>query len=162
MYKRLWLKLTFLLGAICFVAPCWANHNYLIIIDKGKRTLTLLDGSNVVSHTSVSLGRNPIGHKIKEGDNRTPEGKYYVAIKKPNSRFRKSLILSYPNKQDIENAKSRGVNPGSGICIHGESNRFSFFRKARNWTRGCIAVKNKVIDELYNLVNVGTPVIIKP
>ena len=32
----------------------------------------------------------------------------------------------------------------------------------RNWTRGCIAVNNAEMDDLWRLVADGTPIVIKP
>ncbi len=112
----------------------------------------------------ISLGANPIGHKIKQGDNKTPEGKYSISFKNPQSRGYKSLKISYPNNQDRENAQRLGVNPGGDIFIHGlwwptqdPKNHWK-----DNWTRGCIAVNNDEIDEIYSHTPLNVEIEILP
>ena len=71
---------------------------------------------------NVAFGANPKGHKLQEGDERTPEGKYILDYKKTDSAFYKSIHISYPNEQDRKKAKEKGVNPGGAIMIHGQKN----------------------------------------
>lgn len=112
----------------------------------------------------ISLGANPIGHKIKEGDNKTPEGTYYISYKNPNSRGYKSLKISYPNEQDKQNAKALNVNPGGDIFIHGlwwaEQDPKNHWKD--NWTRGCIALNNQEIEEIFNHTENNTEITILP
>ena len=113
----------------------------------------------------VTFGANPKGHKLQEGDERTPEGKYILDYKKVDSAFYKSIHISYPNEQDRKKAKEKGVNPGGAIMIHGQKNGFGwlyFISRFINWTDGCISVSNKAMDEIWESVEVGTPIEIKP
>jgi murein L,D-transpeptidase YafK len=149
-----------------------------IIVKKAQRELQVLAGDEPIRHYRVALGFAPRGHKRQEGDGRTPEGQYYVARKNPDSRFFMSLGLSYPNLRDAEKAyfdgrvswaqyqavaraiRSHGLPPsntplGGMIFIHGAGAR-------PDWTKGCIALDDRDIRELYRLVEVGTPVIIQP
>lgn len=112
----------------------------------------------------ISLGANPTGNKVKQGDNRTPEGTYYISFKNPNSRGYRSLKISYPNEDDRQRAIKAGVNPGGDIFIHGlwwntqdPNNHWK-----DNWTRGCIAVNNTQIEEIFNHTPVNTPITIMP
>lgn len=112
----------------------------------------------------ISLGANPIGHKQKQGDNKTPEGTYTITYKNPNSRGFRSLKLSYPNDNDRKNAKKLGVSPGGDICIHGlwydtqdPKNHWK-----DNWTQGCIAVNNQQIEEIFQHTKVNTEITILP
>jgi murein L,D-transpeptidase YafK len=109
----------------------------------------------------VEFGANPIDHKAKEGDEKTPEGRYTLDYKKSNSAFYKSIHISYPNKEDKEQAKKLGVNPGGFIMIHGQKNGLgwlSSIAQLYNWTDGCIAVTNSEMNEIWEAVDPGTPI----
>lgn len=94
-----------------------------IVVFKEKRELHLLDSEGKQLKTYlVALGTNPIGHKQKQGDGRTPEGKYTIDYRNPKSRFHRSLHITYPNAQDKLNAQKMGVDPGGDIMIHGLPN----------------------------------------
>jgi murein L,D-transpeptidase YafK len=112
----------------------------------------------------ISLGGNPIGHKIQQGDKKTPEGTYHISFKNPKSRGYKSLKISYPNEQDRSYSYSKGLNPGGDIFIHGlwwpSQDPYTHWRD--NWTNGCIAVNNSEIDEIYKFTNVNTVIQIYP
>ncbi len=124
----------------------------------------LLSGNAKVKEYKVSFGANPVGHKEQQGDERTPEGKYILDYKKSDSSFYKAIHISYPNKNDKENAKRENVNPGGQIMIHGQKNGLgwlSFITQKFNWTDGCIAVTNKEMDEIWSLVDSNTPILIE-
>jgi len=136
-----------------------------ILVEKSDRRMTLLFGDKIIKTYKVSLGMQPLGTKIKRGDNKTPEGLYYIVGRKLKSQFHKSLRISYPNADDVERARKLGVDPGSDIMIHGVQNHHSYLDKLyklRDWTRGCIAVRNHEIEEILNFVDDGTPIEILP
>jgi murein L,D-transpeptidase YafK len=136
-----------------------------IIIEKSKRTLTLMSGNTVLKTYKVALGGQPVGAKQRQGDHKTPEGLYVVDQKNPASIFHRALHLSYPNAQDRENARKLGVSPGGDVEIHGLGAKYGWVGAAhrlRDWTDGCIAVTNEEIDEIWPQVPVGTPVEIRP
>ncbi len=112
----------------------------------------------------VSLGKVK-GKKRFEGDSKTPEGVYYIDSKNSKSQFYLNLGISYPNKGDTRYARKFGKSPGGLIKIHGLKNGLGFigkFHRFFDWTRGCIALTNKEIKELYKATPVGTQIIIKP
>lgn len=136
-----------------------------VVVYKEKRLMQLLSEDKIVKQYSISLGDNPIGHKVQEGDERTPEGDYFIDYRNTQSRYRLSLHISYPNEQDKANAKKLGVSPGGDIMIHGSPNKFSWSEsilQSMDWTDGCIAVTNDEIDEVGRLVKNGTPIRINP
>lgn len=136
-----------------------------ILIEKALRKLTLLNGDRPVRSYKVALGAEPKGHKRREGDQRTPEGTYSIDARNPNSDFFLSLRISYPNEQDLARAKARGQDPGGQIMIHGLRNGRGWIgsRHQRNdWTDGCVAVTNSEMLEIWRMVDLGTPVEIKP
>lgn len=120
----------------------------------------------VVREYHVSLGQNPIGHKQERGDFRTPEGVYTLFFKNPDSRFYRSIALNYPNERDRAIAAARGVDPGGDIVIHGQPNAhfgpYDGVANAFNWTEGCIALTNPEMREIWNLVDIDTPIEIRP
>ena len=131
----------------------------MIIIWKRKRKMALFYNRTLIKTYSIRLGFNPIGHKQREGDGRTPEGRYFITHHNPNSAYHKSLGISYPNSEDRANALERKESPGSDIFIHGgPRNMLTHF--FRDWTGGCIAVFDNEIDEIYHLVPDGTVVYI--
>jgi murein L,D-transpeptidase YafK len=136
-----------------------------LVVYKSKRELLAYSNEKLVKTYKISLGSNPIGDKEFEGDKKTPEGLYIINDKNPNSGYHKNLGVSYPNKDDIENAKRLGKPVGGDIKIHGLRNRTGIigkFHRWTDWTLGCIAVTDEEIDELYNAVKIGTPIEIHP
>ncbi|MCS7203508.1 MAG: L,D-transpeptidase family protein [Thermodesulfovibrio sp.] len=137
----------------------------LVVVIKSKRILLLMNEGKILKVYKVALGKNPVGHKIEQGDGKTPEGIYYIVGRNANSNFYKSLKISYPNEKDYEKALKLGVNPGGGIMIHGLSKKVEYLGKyhiIEDWTEGCIAVTNEEIDEIWSMVPDGTPIYIQP
>ncbi len=137
----------------------------LIKIDKAHRTLTLLRESKVIRTYRVSLGHDPVGRKMQEGDGRTPEGQYTINSRNSRSRFHLALHISYPNAHDREDALRRSVAPGGDIMIHGLPNGLSWldkFHLKRDWTDGCVAVTSGEMDEIWAHVATGTAIEILP
>jgi len=135
-----------------------------IVIEKSKRTLTLMIGVKTVKSYKVALGGQPVGAKDRQGDHKTPEGSYTVDAKNPKSQFYKALHLSYPSGADRANARKLGVSPGGDVEIHGLGVKWGWIgakHRLTDWTDGCIAVTNEEIDEIYPLIKVGTIVEIR-
>lgn len=136
-----------------------------ILIEKKARLLTVFSKGKSIKTYKVALGRNPVGAKTKEGDNKTPEGIYYIDSKNIKSSYHRSLHVSYPNPYDLQNAKKSGVTPGGNIMIHGIKNGLGWvgrFHRITDWTKGCIAVTDEEIEEIWDMVPMGTKVEIRP
>ncbi|MCB2263741.1 MAG: L,D-transpeptidase family protein [Candidatus Thiosymbion ectosymbiont of Robbea hypermnestra] len=137
-----------------------------VMVWKSQRRMALLQDGEVLHEYRIALGEWPRGHKRQEGDERTPEGDYILDWRNPNSRFHRSIHISYPNARDIRRARAMGKDPGGMIMIHGEPKvRSARFRERylnRDWTNGCIAVRNHEMDEIWRLVRYGTPIRILP
>ncbi len=136
-----------------------------VLIEKKERRLTLMSKGKVLKTYKIALGGNPEGPKERQGDNKTPEGTYFIASRNKNSQYHLSLRISYPNEDDKKRAKELGVSPGGDIMIHGIKNGFSqpgMSHTEVDWTKGCIAVTDEEIEEIEKLVPNGTVVEIRP
>jgi len=133
-----------------------------VLVVKSERMLYLKSNGEILRRYPVALGPVPWGHKQQEGDERTPEGQYVLDFKNEQSRFYKSIRVSYPNLSDRLRAQELGVNPGGDIMIHGQPEGAEEGAQLFNWTDGCIAVTNEQMDEIWQLVTVGTPIEILP
>ncbi len=132
-----------------------------ILVFKDARTMYLMNGESVLESYAIDLGFAPSGQKEREGDGKTPEGSYIIDRKNPNSEFHLSLGISYPEVHERLAAKEAGQNPGGDIFIHGgPSDRR--LRGKQDWTAGCIAVTDRQIEDIYAMVNIGTPIEIRP
>jgi murein L,D-transpeptidase YafK len=136
-----------------------------VLIEKKARRLTLLSKGEVIKTYKIALGGDPVGPKVRQGDNKTPEGVYIIDSRNSNSEYHLSLHISYPNEIDKKRAKELGVSPGGNIMIHGIKNGLGWVgasHVAVDWTEGCIAVTDEEMEEIYRLVPNGTTVVIMP
>lgn len=88
-----------------------------------------------------------------------------IDSRNPNSRFHRSLHLSYPGPEDIARARELGCSPGGDIMIHGIKNGYGWLgalHAENDWTLGCVAVTDEEIEEIWDAVPDGTPVTIVP
>jgi len=161
-----------------YLTPLRAIRDPEIFVYKEKRRLYVIQSDVLVRDYPIGLGFHPTGDKEKEGDGRTPEGKFFICVKKPKSRFQKSLGLSYPDKKHAERAFFAGaitpiefrnillafenrITPpwntalGGQIYIHAGGAH-------KDWTEGCVALYDSDMEELYQIASIGTPVSIRP
>lgn len=137
----------------------------LVTVDKSERRLTLLRSGTPIASYRVALGGAPTGHKVQEGDERTPEGRYVIDWRNAGSAFHRSMHISYPNAKDRKTAAKLGVSPGGAIMIHGLKNGMGWVGRLHvlaDWTNGCIAVTNLEIEDIWRAVPNGTPIEIRP
>lgn len=134
-------------------------------IRKAARELTLYAGGSVLRTYGIALGNAPEGAKEIEGDGRTPEGRYFISGRNPQSKFHLALRVSYPNAADRARAAKIGKSPGGDIMIHGLPNGFGLIGAAhrlRDWTIGCVAVTDEEIEEIWRVVPDGCVVDFEP
>lgn len=142
------------------IAESHRKGSYAIVVNKLRRQLILYKKGAVMGTYPVGLGFKPIGDKLYSGDRATPEGRYQVVRKLPNSKYYRALLLNYPNADDqrrFAEAKRRKLIPanakiGGLIEIHGGGKDSA--------TLGCIGLNDDKMLELFNRVEVGTPVVI--
>jgi murein L,D-transpeptidase YafK len=137
-----------------------------VVIEKGKRTLRLYAGARQLAAFYVALGHEPVGRKLCQGDDKTPEGVYAIEGRKENSDFHRALKISYPSAEDRARARLWGCEPGGEIMIHGLKEdwgpRFNRLHRRTDWTHGCVAVTNEEIEQIWALVPDGAKVEIRP
>lgn len=152
-------------------------ENPRIVIKKNQRLLRIFDGERLIKEYKIALGFAPDGDKTTEGDGKTPEGKFYVFAKNPESKFHLSLGLSYPNieaarrglkdkiiSREEFDATKTAINEkrmppqktalGGEIYIHGGG-------VETDWTQGCVALQNEEMREIYETIPVGATVEIR-
>jgi len=132
-----------------------------IVVEKHLHLMTVYTNDKTLRTYHIALGRGDSAAKQREGDNRTPEGHYFIDSKNERSQFHKALHISYPSLQDVLRAKSQGVSPGGAVMIHGLRNNLRWLgplHRLVDWTQGCVAVTDAEIDEIWTVVPVGTPV----
>ena len=131
-----------------------------IVVMKERRRMYLLSDKRVLKQYDIDLGFAPVGDKKVEGDGKTPEGRYFIDRRNPQSRFYLSLGISYPNARDVAEARALGQSPGGDIFIHGQPNSGRIDRD--DWSLGCISVRNHEMREIYRMVGTGTIIDIFP
>ena len=141
------------------------NKQLSINVDKSDYKLALLADTIVVKEYPVVFGGNPKEDKLRQGDQCTPEGKFKIRSKYPHKSWSKFIWIDYPNRNSWNKhnqAKREGKIPedatiGGEIGIHGIPEGLDFMIDLRrNWTLGCISLKNKDIEELYPYITENT------
>lgn len=137
----------------------------LVVVNKSDTSMLLMRNGKVLRRYKIAMGDRPVGHKLQEGDQRTPEGRYILDYKKSDSAYYRAIHISYPNEEDKLRADALGIDPGGQIMIHGQNPNSTLTpdeAQKLNWTDGCIAIKNHEIDELWQAIDTGTPIEIWP
>ena len=132
-----------------------------IFVNKSQRIMELYTNGRAVKRYSIALGFAPDGQKYRQGDGKTPTGEYIIDYRNPQSSFYRSLHISYPRKDQVQQAKLENRNPGGNIMIHGQINgrEWQGDKKIReDWTNGCISVSNNEMDEIWRLVRDGATI----
>jgi len=136
-----------------------------VVIEKAARALHLLRDGEIFRTFDISLGSMPVGDKQREGDFKTPEGDYTLDRRNPSSDYFLSIRVSYPNSDDVLEARQQGVSPGGAIMIHGQPNEPKYsetYYRTQDWTNGCIAVSNSDMIDIWLMTDENTPIEIRP
>jgi murein L,D-transpeptidase YafK len=146
------------------------DNPYYIIVDKSDYELKVYDDEGWYATYPIVFGSKDLSDKMKEGDKRTPDGKFKIIIKKHHPKWGPELLLDYPNDvsyKRFNDRKARGIIPktakiGNGIAIHAtrpdeEWTVDNFY----NWTDGCVSVKYTEMKDLFSYIPIGTPVTIQ-
>lgn len=157
----------FTFASVSYATATPTLHDGLIdkvLVVKSERKLHLISRGVSMKSYRVSLGKQP-GPKQREGDQRTPEGFYWIDWRKVSDNYNLAMHISYPNARDQARARSGGIAPGSMIMLHGtpvDEEYPEWYFHTLDWTEGCIALKNDDMREVWNLVKDGTMIEIRP
>ncbi|MDJ0908475.1 MAG: L,D-transpeptidase family protein [Woeseiaceae bacterium] len=136
-----------------------------VLVEKADRELHLMRDGAIFRTFDIALGIQPRGDKQQEGDFRTPEGRYILDSRNPNSEYFLSIHISYPNLEDRREAREMGVSPGGAIMVHGQPNtptRSEAYYRTQDWTNGCIALSNSDMIDMWLMTGENTPIEIRP
>lgn len=146
------------------------KDSMMIYISKSSYMLQVRYRGRIIRAYKAVFGPNPLQNKLMEGDRNTPEGVFRIASKNGASKYDKFMGLNYPNDSALmrfNKMKSSGALPasariGGDVGIHGIwPGGDDMIQLGIGWTDGCIALKNKDIEELFSMINVGTKVVIR-
>lgn len=162
-----------LLLTVCWVFAAGALPAYgsdfpvadRVVVEKESRKLHLMRNGEPFRTFDIALGMVPVGDKEQEGDFKTPEGKYRLDARNPDSDYFLSIHISYPDATDRREAATKGVDPGGQIMIHGQPNVPSYsaaYYATSDWTNGCIAVSNSDMIDIWLMTPNDVPIEILP
>lgn len=168
-----WIVIAFI-GTTLVAGAIWANAPLsplpadskadLLVVEKGSHRLRAHSKGIVLREYPVALGRGSAGSKERQGDGRTPEGRYVIDRHNPTSSFHLALHVSYPPAVDAARGRAGGYDPGGDIMVHGMRNGLGWIGRAHQLvdrTNGCIALTDPEIEELYRIVPDGTAIEIR-
>ncbi|MEE9295364.1 MAG: L,D-transpeptidase [Phycisphaerae bacterium] len=154
-------------------------QNPHVVVVKSVRKLYLFDGDRLIRGYPVTLGLAPVGQKVQAGDGRTPEGRFRICAKNSNSANHRFLGISYPSPavadrglrdglisvgeaQAIHEAHDAGRCPnwttalGGALGLHGSAG------PPGKRTAGCIALADRHVAELFDVLRIGDEIEILP
>jgi len=141
-----------------------------IVVDKSDYELHVYDDQGWYATYPVVFGNKSLDDKMMEGDRKTPEGAFTIVEKRPHAKWHKIMMLNYPTRDSwdkFNRRKAQGVIPrsakiGGGIGIHGTwPNDNIMVDDYKNWTQGCVSLRNADMDELFTFIKTGTRVVIR-
>jgi lipoprotein-anchoring transpeptidase ErfK/SrfK len=141
-----------------------------IVVDKSNYELYVYDKLGWFATYPVVFGNSSLEDKKMEGDRNTPEGSFKISNKRVHEKWDRYMGLDYPTRESLakfNERKRRGeipanASPGGGVGIHGTWPNDDFVvDRYKNWTNGCISLKNEDVEDLYSYVPIGTPVSIR-
>ena len=147
------------------------KDTYHILVIKTRHEMKVFDSTGECLATyPVVFGNKDMSDKMMQGDRKTPEGTFHIVAKKSPHKWSRFMGIDYPNAESVEKfkqRKSQGLIPASAkiggeIGIHGVWPHEDYaIDQYQNWTEGCISTKNNYIQELFNLLPIGTTVTIQ-
>ncbi len=152
--------------AACSSSPATPiGHADLIVVHKQAHSLTLFRQGRAIATYAVALGGGGLAPKQRQGDRRTPEGRYLITGRNAASAYHRSLRIGYPTAAQSATARSLGIDPGGDIMIHGLPNgqgAIGAAHRLHDWTDGCIALTDAEIETVWRAVPNGTAIVITP
>lgn len=145
------------------------RDSIVVFVNKSRYNVQVFYRKKVIRSYKAVFGPKPQQDKFMEGDRCTPEGWFRITAKNPASKYHRFLLIDYPNDSNrvrFNKLKESGVLPatariGGSVGIHGIwAGGDDLIELGVGWTDGCVALKNRDMEELYSLVGVGSQVYI--
>lgn len=165
------------IGSTSFRAPLNLNtrnatkNTYHILVVKSLYQMKVYDSTGeCLAIYPVVFGNKDMGDKMMQGDRRTPEGSFKISFKRKHEKWSRFLLIDYPNAESVakfNQRKAAGLIPanaqiGGSIGIHGTwPNEDYAVDGLQNWTEGCISTKNRYVEEIFDVLPVGTAITIR-
>ncbi|MBF0385449.1 MAG: L,D-transpeptidase family protein [Candidatus Omnitrophica bacterium] len=119
-----------------------------LFVDKSQNTLMLKQEEEVVKIYNVSTGEN----------NSTPVGEFKINSKLENPVwFTKGAVVPPESPENVLGSRWLGFDTMPGYGIHGTIDPGSIGKQA---TAGCVRLKNSDVEELFDLIPMGTKVVV--
>ncbi len=157
---RLKITLTIIAG-LCFSSPCYSADDY-ILINKSKKQAYIIRDDKIVEGFAVGIGKK--GYE-------TPSGKFKIINKIKNPQWNPSPDYKWLNNKTKEYIRKHGSIPSESplnplgkywlgisspnIGIHDIDNNLGIGRAS---SHGCIRVKTKSLESLFEKIPIGTKV----
>ncbi len=148
-----------------------SENSFKVLIIKSEYALKLYDeAGDWIATYPVVFGNKDLGDKMMQGDKKTPEGIFHIVAKRKHEKWNRFILIDYPTVDSYNKFRKRkadGLIPadakiGGDIGIHGTWPHEDYaIDQYRNWTEGCVSTKNDYVQELFNLLPVGTTVEIR-
>jgi len=168
------------------------EDSFIVVAVKHEYKLYLIRYGNILDTIPIGLGQEPKGHKTIQGDNKTPEGEYFINEKKLGpfggtwgDYFGPAWIrISYPNTFDateglekmiiskveynaIKKATIKKSLPPKNTDLGGGIGIHGWVEQwdttqNNDLTWGCISINNDQLLEFYNTVPIYTRILILP
>ncbi|MFO0587878.1 MAG: L,D-transpeptidase family protein [Polyangiaceae bacterium] len=148
--KRLWLRglLGFLAGIVAVTAygtwgmrpgvvSCAGFEAPTVVVETASHTLALCEGGATAGAYRVRLGKHGTG-KTREGDEKTPLGRYSLGGPRGSIPFATFIPIAYPTPAQ----KNLGYT-GSAVGVHGPDRRVKWVGplvNAFDTTDGCVGI----------------------
>ncbi len=138
------------------------DQKHVLVVDTKRSRLYVYQnqGNQLKLLTDYYVSQGKLGaNKLKEGDQKTPIGIYYITGRLSKTRLPDfygsgALPINYPNEWDKINGRN-----GSGIWLHGTSS--DSFSRPPLASDGCVVLNNQDLQQLFSSVEIGkTPVVI--
>ncbi|MEM6581744.1 MAG: L,D-transpeptidase [Pseudomonadota bacterium] len=156
-----------------------------VLVDTSALTLAVMEGDDVVlQYDNIAIGSNGPTLAKLVSDETTPLGEFRINRINQESRYHLFFALDYPTMEHAKRALVDGrlsaqeydrvrnawqanrpppqnTSLGGHLGIHGLGGGSEEIHGLVNWTDGCIALTDTQIEELAELIGIGTRVSVR-
>ncbi|MEM8560610.1 MAG: L,D-transpeptidase [Pseudomonadota bacterium] len=188
-FQSVRIPFTFLLALLWLYAPVTLAKTDVaerwVLVDTSALTLAVMEGDDVVlQYDNIAIGSNGPTLAKLVSDETTPLGEFRINRINQQSRYHLFFALDYPtmehaqralvdgrlSSQEFDRVRSawqsnrpppQNTSLGGHLGIHGLGGGSEEIHGLVNWTDGCIAITDTQIEELSELIGIGTRVSVR-